>query len=192
MDESLQNYQILVEIFKGYLDTALTVHTSYYAFTGAIAAYYLANRTKRHYIKHALILPFFLGIALCIVSFNGMSQALTLQGKVRKVITELEMVDAPRAPPVDILWRALLVMGILDVVICASLLLLYFWPNIIFGRATNAKKLNWIARASTRLARVFTRRSTPDQLPSGSSLPLETPDEMSRKKKKSKKRHRAP
>jgi hypothetical protein len=35
MGENFQNYKIIVEIFKGYLDTALTVHTSITRFTGA-------------------------------------------------------------------------------------------------------------------------------------------------------------
>ena len=34
MDDKLQDYKIIVEVFKGYLDTSLTAHTSYYAFTG--------------------------------------------------------------------------------------------------------------------------------------------------------------
>lgn len=131
MDENLQNYKIIVEIFKGYLDTALTVHTSYYALTGAIAAYYLANREKQSYLKYSLILPLFLGLVLAFVAFTGLSQALTLQGKVNEVVKGLAM---PGAPPVDILRRGLFVMGILDLVICSSLALLFSWPSFVFGK----------------------------------------------------------
>ncbi|MDX6613628.1 MAG: hypothetical protein QOD75_2814 [Blastocatellia bacterium] len=129
MDDNLQNYKIIVEIFKGYLDTALTVHTSYYALTGALAAYYLANRKERPYIKHALILPFLLGLTLIVVSVTGMSQALTLQVKVNEVVTGLAM---PEAPPVNILRRGLLIMGVLDGVICLCLALLFAWPKFLF------------------------------------------------------------
>ncbi len=138
MDENLQNYKIIVEIFKGYLDTALTVHTSYYALTGAITAYYLANRTEQPYIRYALILPLFLGIALAIVSFNGTEQALTLQNKVNEVVTGLAM---PGAPPVDILRRCLYTLGILDTIICISLVLIFFWlPRFMSGSQEQAEK----------------------------------------------------
>lgn len=136
MDENLQNYKIIVEVFKGYLDTALTVHTSYYAFTGAIAAYYLANREKRSYLRHSLTIPFFLGLALAFVAFDGMSQALTLQGKVNEVVTGLTMTGAP---PVDILRRGLLVMGILDLAICSGLALLFCWPAFVFNGSAQAE-----------------------------------------------------
>lgn len=137
MDENLENYKIIVEIFKGYLDTALTVHTSYYALTGALAAYYLAHRIQRPYVRYALILPFFLGFTLVIVSFTGMQQALTLQGKVNQVVEGLAM---PGAPPVDILRRGLFILGTLDSVICVSLALLFFWwPSFLFRDKAQAR-----------------------------------------------------
>jgi hypothetical protein len=55
--DHLQDYKLIVEIFKGYLDTALTVHSFYYALTGAITAYYLAHRRERKFMKCSLILP---------------------------------------------------------------------------------------------------------------------------------------
>ncbi len=128
--DALQNYKILVEIFKGYLDTALTVHTSYYAFTGALAAYYLSHRETHSYIKHSLFIPLFLGGALALVSFTGMNQALTLQDKVNEVVKGLAMKGAP---PVDILRQSLLILGVLDLAICLSMVLLIWWPRFIFG-----------------------------------------------------------
>jgi len=130
MDANLENYKLLVEIFKGYLDTALSVHTTYYALTGAIAAYYLANRKDQSYVKYSLLLPLIFGCALIYVSFSGMSQALTLQGKVNEIVAKLAM---PGAPPVDILRQGLFIMGVLDVIICAGLLLLFLSPAFIFG-----------------------------------------------------------
>lgn len=137
MDNNLQNYKVIVEIFKGYLDTALTVHTSYYALTGALAAYFLANRKEQPYIKYSLLLPLFLGLTLVFVCFTGRSQALTLQGKVNEVVAVLAM---PGAPPVDILRQGLLIMGILDLVICASLVFLFWWPRFIFGGKNPRRK----------------------------------------------------
>lgn len=130
MDENFQNYKIIVEIFKGYLDTALTVHTSYYAFTGVLAAYYVAHRKEGRYVRVSLVLPLILGLTLAIVSFTGMSQALTLQGKVNEVVAGLAMSGAP---PVDILRRSLFIMGLLDLFICFCLGLLFMWPEKIFG-----------------------------------------------------------
>jgi hypothetical protein len=131
VDKDLLNYKLLVDVFKGYLDTALTIHTSYYAFTGAIAAYYLSHRQQYPYIKYSLLIPFFLGIALVIVSFTGRTQALTLKDKVDEVVQNLKTMMG--APPVDILRRSLLILGVLDLLICLSLLLLFFWwPSFIF------------------------------------------------------------
>jgi hypothetical protein len=132
--EGLENYKILVEIFKGYLDTVLTVHTSFYAFTGAIAAYYLAHREERPYLKHSLILPFLLGGTLAYVSFAGMCQALTLNATVYEIQKVMGM---PESPPVVILRRTLFVVGSLDVVICFSLVLLFLWPRCIFKDKKN-------------------------------------------------------
>lgn len=127
MDETLQNYKTLVDIFKGYLDTVLTVHTTYYAFTGALTAYYLAHPELRSFIKPSLLIPLFLGIALAIASRNGRSQALTLKNKVNEVVKNLAM---DKAPPVDILRHSLMILGILDVIICIGLLLLALWPRL--------------------------------------------------------------
>lgn len=135
MDETLQNYKIIVDIFKGYLDTAVTVHTSYYAFTGALTAYYLAHREQRPYVKYALLVPLSLGVALAVASFTGMEQALTLKVKVDEVIKVLPM---KAAPPVDILRQSLMILAILDMIICVCLLLLIFWPRPIFGAASGA------------------------------------------------------
>lgn len=129
-DAGLQNYKILVEIFKGYLDTALTVHTSYYAFTGALAAYYLSHRNEHRFLRFSLFIPLFLGVALAVVSFTGMAQALTLKDKVNMVVKDLAMKGAP---PVDILRQSLLLMGILDLIIFFCLLLLILEPAFIFG-----------------------------------------------------------
>lgn len=130
MDVTLQNYKLLVEVFKGYLDTAVTVHTSYYAFTGALTAYYLAHRREHPFIKHSLIIPLFLGFALAYVCCTGLDQALALQVKVYEVMKDL---PTKGAPPVDILRQSLLILGLLDVIICLSLSLLIFQPHWIFG-----------------------------------------------------------
>jgi hypothetical protein len=124
-----------VEIFKGYLDTVVTIHTSYYAFTGVLTAYYLARRKKQPFIKYALCLPLSLGGALTFVSYRGMDQSLALQVKVNDVVKDLAIQGAP---PVDILRQSLLILGILDVVICYCLFLLIFCPRLVFGEAGQA------------------------------------------------------
>jgi len=175
--QRLQNYKTIVEIFKGYLDTALTVHTSYYALTGALAAYYLANRKERPYVRYALILPFFLGLTLAYVSFTGMRQALTLTTfvtltdtkqaltpkstdieklkKIEELKEDLKKMSSSDAPPVAILWRGLLVTGILDVMICLGAVLLFFWPPGLFSGERQADRGRYRA---TNIARTIRQK----------------------------------
>lgn len=120
--DHLRDYKVIVEIFRGYLDTALTVHTFYYALTGAIAAYYLAHRGEGNFMKFSLILPFLLGLALAYIAWTGRSQALMLQGIVDEVAGSLSMSSSP---PVDILRSGLVVLVILDLFTCSGLVFLF-------------------------------------------------------------------
>ena len=51
MENDLANYKIFVEIYKGYLDTALTGNIWFYTLTGAVVANYLSKKEERFYLR---------------------------------------------------------------------------------------------------------------------------------------------
>ncbi len=75
----MEKYKILVEVFKGYFDTALTANIWFYAFTGGVVTYYLSNKPVEPYLRYSLLLPVFLGVLLMLRSLVGMRQAYDLQ-----------------------------------------------------------------------------------------------------------------
>jgi hypothetical protein len=128
MASDLEDYKTCVDIFKGYLDTALTAHIWFYAITGAIASYYLTNPNQYSYVRYSLILPFLLGCALAYTSFIGMSQASALKTNTKNIATKLKI---ETFPPIDILRQSLFNFGILDVLIIFGLGFLFFFISPI-------------------------------------------------------------
>jgi len=124
MDTNLDAYKTFVEIFKGYLDTALTANIWFYTITGAIVANYLSHREKRHYLRFSLVVPFIFGCALTFLSFKGIVQASYLEDKVREIAIGLKIEGAP---PVEILRGFLWTTGLAGGLICVGLIGLFIW-----------------------------------------------------------------
>jgi hypothetical protein len=124
MENDLANYKIFVEIYKGYLDTALTGNIWFYTLTGAVVANYLSKKKERSYLRFSLVVPFIFGVAVTVISGIGIGQAWSLRNKVYKVAQNLEIQGAP---PVDILTMFLVITGVLSFLICFGLGCLFFW-----------------------------------------------------------------
>jgi hypothetical protein len=141
MDINLDTYKTFVDIFKGYLDTALTANIWFFGLTGAILANYLSHRDERPYLKFSLIVPFIFGVALSWLSYRGIAQASDLEGKVLEIASELKITGAP---PVDILRGFLQVTFVASCLVCICLLGLFFWrPRFILDRG---KRSNAVTR----------------------------------------------
>lgn len=131
MDTKLESYKTFVDIFKGYLDTALTANIGFYSITGAVVAYYLSYREQRPYLKFSLVVPFIFGIALTILSLRGVKQASYLEFNVMKVAGGLKIRGAP---PIEILKGFLWVTGVLSGLVCVCLICLFlWWPHFLLG-----------------------------------------------------------
>lgn len=126
----LEEYKILVDIFKGYLDTALTGNIWFYALTGAIVANFLSYRTDRPYLKYSLIIPFLLSGALALMSGRGIGQAKSLVS-ANEISSSL---GVKGIPPVDILVGFLWITLGLNLLVCIGLILLFIWPKGIFPK----------------------------------------------------------
>lgn len=127
LQANLNDYKTIVDIFKGYLDTALTANIWVYAITGAIVTNYLNNRKEIPKIIYSLFLPLFLTIALSYISLKGIWQASELNKKVFEVTRILEIQGAP---PIEILisflWATFFLSGAVSLLIIVFLLIA-FW-----------------------------------------------------------------
>jgi predicted RNase H-like HicB family nuclease len=121
MATSLEEYKIIVDVSKGYLDTALNAHIWFYVVTGGIVSYYLTE-PKKYPNYYSLIIPLLLGVALAFASFRGLRQALALRKKTKEIAIGLSLASVP---PIDILRQSLLTFFILDVLIIIGLEFLY-------------------------------------------------------------------
>lgn len=138
MENNLVNYKIFVEIFKGYLDTALTANIWFYTLTGAVVANYLSKKEEQSYLQFSLVVPFGFGIALTIISGFGIWLALDLRDQVQKVALGLEIQGAP---PVEILILFLIITSVISLLICSGLIcLFYWWPERILGKKNRPKR----------------------------------------------------
>ncbi len=95
-ESDIQIYKVSVDIFKGYLDTALTANIWFYTLTGAVVANYLTDRGQQPYLKFSLIVPALFGVALTSVSLIGLRQANLLEARLNKAVT-VELRNAPPA-----------------------------------------------------------------------------------------------
>ena len=77
MNPNMESYKIIVEIFKGYLDTALMGNIWLYALTGAILTHYLTHRKESPKLKFSLVLPILLGGLIIFLSCSGNKTELT-------------------------------------------------------------------------------------------------------------------
>src|SRR5437588_4530559 len=99
MNPDINNYKIIVEVFKGYLDTALTANIWFYALTGAVVSYYLSNRSKKQreniYLKYSLFLPIALGGLIIYLSWQGKKQACLLESVLVRAGSDPKLDDVP-------------------------------------------------------------------------------------------------
>jgi len=56
-------YQMNVDLYKGYLDLVVKINVFYYDITGAIVSFYFSNASEP-LIKWSLLLPLLMSIAL--------------------------------------------------------------------------------------------------------------------------------
>jgi hypothetical protein len=130
MNPNMESYKIFVDIFKGYLDTALTANIWFYAFTGAVATHYLSNREGKPFLKYSLFLPFALGVMLLFFSCNGIKQARLIESVMLKEAANLPLAEIPA---VSILVNFFVASLILISSVCVCLILLFFErPQFLF------------------------------------------------------------
>jgi chromate transport protein ChrA len=131
MNPNIENYKIFLEVFKGYLDTALTANIWFYTLTGAVVSYYLSNRNEeKSYLKFSLFLPFVLGVQIIVLSILGIGQARFIESTLKDVSNiQLEYI-----PAVEILVNFLKASIGLISLVCIGLILLFMFLEDFPGR----------------------------------------------------------
>ncbi len=143
MNTDMESYKTFVEVFRGYLDTALTANIWFYALTGAIVSYYLKNREKDSYLQFSLILPFILGVLIIILSVAGIKQAYLIEG----VMLKASDIKLEHVPAVEVLVNFFKASVGLISVVCISLVALFIFLGsfpLKIQIAATLKKKKWL------------------------------------------------
>lgn len=113
----LQQYQILVDTYKTYLDLILKFVLFSYAVTGGIVSYCLAQR-QNAVLKFGLLFPIVMNALFAGLCFLGASRVKPLTDEVERVTDELKLLATP---DIQFLTWVLSLLGALFVLICVGL-----------------------------------------------------------------------
>lgn len=126
MNPKMEIYKTFVEVFRGYLDTALTANIWFYALTGAIMSYYLSNRENNQYLKFSLFLPLILGVLIILISVLGIKQAYLIE---EMMLRDAGNIGLKHVPAVEVLVNFLRSSVGLISLVCISLALILFFAD---------------------------------------------------------------
>ncbi|HEV7903720.1 MAG TPA: hypothetical protein VGO96_07765 [Pyrinomonadaceae bacterium] len=93
--ESWEEYKIHVDLFKYYLDLVLRTNLAVFAITGGILTFYFKNREENAHMKKALLLPFFVSLALAGFYFYCACLWLNISGTVNSLRENLGIIATP-------------------------------------------------------------------------------------------------
>jgi hypothetical protein len=138
MNPNMEVYKAFVDVFKGYLDTALTANIWFYAVAGAIVTYYLSNREKKDYLKYSLLLPFLLGVLIVFISWKGIGQSYLIERIMLKDAGgDIQLFEVPA---VNILVNFLRASITLIIFVCVCLVILFLErPKFLFRNRRGGK-----------------------------------------------------
>jgi hypothetical protein len=138
MNPNMEIYKTFVEVFRGYLDTALTANIWFYALTGAIVSYYLSNQKKAPYLTYSLFLPFILGVLIIIISVAGIRQAHRIEEMMLKDAGNIQL---EHVPAVEVLVSFLKSSVGLISLVCICLALILVFADSSLSEAQLKKKI---------------------------------------------------
>jgi hypothetical protein len=93
--ERWEEYKIHVDLFKYYLDLVLRTNLAVFAITGAILTFYFKNRGENKHMKKALLLPFFVSLALAGFYFYCACLWLNISTTVNSLREDLGIIATP-------------------------------------------------------------------------------------------------
>lgn len=111
-----RQYQLNVDLYKGYLDLVVKMNVFYYAVTGAILSYYFANQNDLTQLS--LALPLLMSLALGTFFVIGAWLARVPREEIFKIRDALGLIAAPE---IGVLILLLWVFAVLMFVVGAGL-----------------------------------------------------------------------
>jgi hypothetical protein len=88
-----RQYQLNIDLYKGYLDLIVKINVFYYAITGAILSYYFAN--QNNLTKLSLLLPLLMSLALGMFFLIGAWLARVPREETFQIRDALGLMAAP-------------------------------------------------------------------------------------------------
>jgi len=114
-----RQYQMNVDLYKGYLDLVVKINVFYYAITGAILSFYFSNSSDEPHIKWSLLLPLIMSIALGTFFIVGARLARIPREETFKIRDALGLLAAPE---IGVLILLLYIVAILMFLVAGGLL----------------------------------------------------------------------
>jgi len=115
-----RQYNQAVELYKYYLDIVIKLNVFFYAVTGAILSFVVANLKDPNY-RLAVLLPLAMSIGLAVVSFYGAALVPALR---REIFACRDSLDLKTAPEVHILTVLLVMFAIIFLAVAAGCLVI--------------------------------------------------------------------
>lgn len=89
-----KQYQLNIDLYKGYLELALRINIFYYAITGAIISYYLKTPDVTQ-LKFSLVLPLLMSVAFGVFFIIGAILARVPRIETFRIRDKLGLMAAP-------------------------------------------------------------------------------------------------
>lgn len=118
-----RQYQLNVDLYKGYLELVVKMNVFYYAVTGAILSFYFANHNEL--TQWSLVLPLLMSLALGTFFVIGALLARVPREEIFKIRDALGLMAAPE---VGVLIFLLWIFAVLMFVVAGGLAWLCLTP----------------------------------------------------------------
>jgi hypothetical protein len=118
-----QHYEMLVDLYKHYLDVALKFNAFYYFITGAILSYYFAESSRNPMMRWSLLFPIFMSVAFALFFFY----AATLHSNARKEVARVAQILGLQVwPDVGVLNKVLVIFAVLYLLVASGIGYLFY------------------------------------------------------------------
>jgi hypothetical protein len=117
-----KQYELQIDLYKGYLDLLLKFNAFYYAATGALVSYYF-SKPDLPWMKYSLAFPVLMSIGFAALFIYGASQTHVVRQELFDIRDRLGLNTAPEY---RVLYVFLWVSAILMLIVASALIIIMF------------------------------------------------------------------